>query len=53
MRHVRVFDDYNDYEDQGLYAHVHGVLLEDPGSCEVPEGTTLTLEEWRAQQSAA
>ena len=50
MRTVRVYDDYNRYEDQSVYAHVHGVFLEDHGSCELPEGYTITREEWLAQQ---
>lgn len=32
-------------------AHIHGIRLVDRGSCDVPEGRTLTLEEWKAQQS--
>lgn len=34
-------------------ARVHGVLLVDKGSCDVPAGQTLTLEEWQAQQRAS
>lgn len=35
---------------QGM-ARVHGVLLNDPGSCELPiKNQTITLAEWWAQQ---
>jgi hypothetical protein len=35
-------------------ARVHGVLLEDPGSCTLPgDGSTITLEDWKAQQDEA
>lgn len=50
MRKVRIYDDYNQYEDDGVYARVHGVYLEDHGSCELPEDHTITLDEWRSQQ---
>ena len=50
MRKVRVYDDYNQYEDDSVYACVHGVFLEDHGSCELPEGHTITREEWLSQQ---
>jgi hypothetical protein len=35
-------------------ARVHGVLLDDPGSCTLPgDGTTITLEDWKKQQNEA
>lgn len=30
---------------------VHGVRLYDAGSCIVPMGSTITLEEWHRQQA--
>ena len=44
MRKVRTAEE--------AFAYVHGILLMDEGSCEVPADHTLTLQEWQAQQAA-
>ncbi len=37
-------------EASGENAHRHRRNLADHGSCKVPKGQTITLEEWRDQQ---
>lgn len=46
---MKRFHTYRD-ENGGPSASAHEWVQDDPGSCSVPDGQTITLEEWWAQQ---
>lgn len=45
---VRAVDGRNLVNGQNLAGHRRNLI--DPGTCDVPKGQTITLNEWRSQQ---